>query len=199
MVPEDLATTASPASLQSCQEALAILQKLVEEYPTWPAYQSDLGWAYIHLGHWSRDDKRSYDGASHYRKARDLFKKLVEDKPKNLECRNNLAYAHYNFGTALQDVRFALPALTAHQEALPLREQLVKEAPGDEGYERELTEVHNSLGMSTLSLRRYEEALAWFAKTETGFRALAENTRRTPSSAAIGAARYSTKASRSRR
>ena len=71
-------------------------------------------------------------------------------------------------------MRFALPALTAQQEALPLREQLVKEAPGDEEYERELTEVHNSLGMSTLSMREYEEALVWFAKTEAGFRALAE-------------------------
>jgi tetratricopeptide (TPR) repeat protein len=79
-------------ALKNTKDAVAILEKLVEDYPDLPEYYGQLGEAYIELGKLLGESRQLEQAEDTYKKAVAISTKAIELEPDNAEFLNNFAW-----------------------------------------------------------------------------------------------------------
>ena len=112
----------------SYEQALALHRGLVDEYPAYETYQSDLANTYTTLGDLDTKTGR-YDAAeTAFHAALRIQNALVDQLPEVDQYRNALAGTNSKLGTVYHLIGKLDLARTAHSTALAIRDTLVKRA-----------------------------------------------------------------------
>src|SRR5262249_54068545 len=116
--------------------ALAIRQKLADDFPWVPMYRLELARTYLDLRVAASEAANlngQGGGEEHYRKAAEIEQDLVNRLPEQREYRDALAMAHYNLGASMIEnaARRIGPnsAEYHHREALAIRQKLADDFP----------------------------------------------------------------------
>jgi tetratricopeptide (TPR) repeat protein len=141
------------------RDAIALLERLVEEVPTSASYRLKLGWCHNELG--ARLPK-SLEAAAECRRAIAVRKQLAEDFPDEPEYRDDLADSHTNLGIVLHELRSNEAAEAEFRTALTIQKSLVEKLPTVPRYRMGLGRRHNGLGLVLVKLHKPEAAEAEF-------------------------------------
>ena len=140
------------------EQAIALWEKLVAEFPTVPDYRRDLAGGYNNLGLLLKDlGKRT--GAEHqYRQGLALQQELAAEFPTVPDYRRDLASSHNNLGNLLVTLGKRAEAEEQYQSGLAIREKLAAEFPAVPDYRRDLASSHNNLGLLLANLGKSAKA-----------------------------------------
>ncbi len=142
-----------PASQDSCQAAIDILQTLVEEKSeidlserhTW---QSDLALCYNNLGSIESHLGEHEQACQRYRIAIALQEKLRRQAPAIVRYRSNLAVSWNNLGQALVQENSSEPSEVAFEHSRTILAQLTEDYPEEVRYRSSLAGVLNNQAMA---------------------------------------------------
>jgi tetratricopeptide (TPR) repeat protein len=148
------------AQLQAHQEAAALFQGLLDQFPDKGAYRRELALAYLQVG-------LTYRSLNEREKSLVWFDKtlrLVQDQPPlqrdQLRARQNLGTAYNARGLSLWELGRHEEAEQSLQDALAVRQRLVGENPDNLNYRGELAATLGNLARSRFHEQRDEEGLA---------------------------------------
>jgi serine/threonine-protein kinase len=147
-------------ALPAYRRAVEILEKLVADFPTVPAYRHDLANCHGNLGNLWAGMRQWSMAEPAYQRALELREKLAADFPTVPEYRYDLANSHYSLGVQLTAMGQWPKAEAAHQRALRILEKLVADFPTVPEYRYDLAVSHCGLGflMDTVGQRSTAEA-----------------------------------------
>ncbi len=137
----------------SIDRAVAILEKLVAEFPLRPQYQFDLSEAYAM-------QDRGPDAADRLEKAAEIMRKLVDQWPHVPSYRFLLAHVHFRLSHA--HLRDAKPeaALTELRRAIDLQNALTERFPAVPTYAMAAASYESAMGRLYEEQSRHEQARA---------------------------------------
>jgi serine/threonine-protein kinase len=129
------------------QQALQLLDHLVELHPRSPDYLSAQAGIYNHLGVlYSRQIGKETEMLEAHIKAHALREKLARSEPKNLQFQRNLAESFHNLGVAQIDAGKTDDGIHSYEEALRIRDQLTRENPRVTQLQCELAASFSDMG-----------------------------------------------------
>jgi serine/threonine protein kinase len=143
------------------RQAIALLQRLVNDYPSVPEYRSDLADAHERLARLFNESglHRPQDSLKNALAALVLGRKLAADFPNRAEFRKALA-THLTSVAGLysQEVQDARKSEEHYLESLDVSQELLKESPGDLDVAGRNAWAHLWLGVLYLETDRFREA-----------------------------------------
>jgi tetratricopeptide (TPR) repeat protein len=143
-------------------KALAIQQRLAEEFPSVPAYRLELAFSHNKLGMLLASQNQSDKAAEQYGKALAIKQKLVDDFPAVPDYRLELAFSHNNLGLLLTSQNQADKAAEQYRMALDIHQKLAAEYPAVPEYQLELGGGCCNFGHRLRESGKPAESLPWF-------------------------------------
>jgi tetratricopeptide (TPR) repeat protein len=146
------------------RQAIALLEKLVDEFPAVPGYRDLLARSHAALGVAFGSQGKQREEEASYRAALAIQEQLAADSPAVPDYRNDLASTYSNLGSALlregkQEAEIVL------RQGLAIAEKLVAEFPTVPEYRDLLGSIQSSLGGAILHVSKEpEKALPWCDK-----------------------------------
>jgi tetratricopeptide (TPR) repeat protein len=141
-------------------QAIAIQEKLCEEFPAERVYRQDLANSYNWMGELRRDSRGSLaDAESYYQRALDLQQRLVDEDPGEPDYRRELARSHSNLGLVKMDTDRFDEAGNDFDRAVDLLEHLLRESPKND-VRHELARTLTNRGVFRRTHKRPEDAEA---------------------------------------
>jgi serine/threonine protein kinase/tetratricopeptide (TPR) repeat protein len=138
-----------PADAEAAyRAALAVGQQLVNDFPSIPAYRSDLAKSHNRLAEvlaWDRGRKLA-EAEDEARAALKEQQRLADEHPNNLDYRHELAKSHNNLGTFLRAQRKWAESWDEYRVALEQQRRLAAEYPNVPKYRHFLAMTHQNLG-----------------------------------------------------
>jgi tetratricopeptide (TPR) repeat protein len=156
---------------EAYRDALALLKKLVAEFPSRPEFRRDLAHTHHNLGSVHHISKRPKEAEAAMRVALAIRKQLAEDFSKRPEFRRDLASGHFNLGTVFYQAGKRKEAETAYGDALPLQKRLVAESPKVPEYQHDLGATLTVLGTLNNQRRDFAAAAQLFDQARTHLQA----------------------------
>jgi tetratricopeptide (TPR) repeat protein len=140
--------------------AIAIQEKLCEQFPAERVYRQDLANSYNWMGELRRDSRGSLaDAESYYQKALALQQRLVGEEPGEADYRRDLARSRSNLGLVKMDTNRSDEAGSDFDRAVDLLEQLLRESPKND-VRHELARTLTNRGVFRRTHKRTEDAEA---------------------------------------
>jgi serine/threonine-protein kinase len=143
------------------REALALYQKLAEEYP---ASRQHLASSHHNLGNLLRSQNQGEKAAVQYGQALAIQQKLAEQYPAVPEHRQELARSHNNLGYLLAGQNQGEKAAVQYGQALAIQQKLAEEYRAVPEYRQDLATSHNNLGNLLKDQNQGEKAAAQYGK-----------------------------------
>jgi tetratricopeptide (TPR) repeat protein len=141
---------------QAQRQAIALFQKLLDEFPNRARYRADLASASIALGSFLIASGQTQRGIDAHRYAISLMEPLVAASPTVHDYQARLSSAYRSLGLlpglAIQEAEKVL------RDAIRLDQKLVAEFPDQARFRFDLADGHYSLGFVLAAAKRYEEA-----------------------------------------
>jgi serine/threonine protein kinase len=135
-------------SAAAYRRAIALQERLRDDFPGEPGYRQDLANSHNWLGELLREGERSLvDAEENYRRAFALQEQLAQEHPGDPEYRRELARSHANLGLVEMDTERRAEAGTDYDSAVDLLEQALKERPESADYRHELARTYTSRGI----------------------------------------------------
>jgi serine/threonine protein kinase/tetratricopeptide (TPR) repeat protein len=131
---------------QEFELAVAILEKLADEFPTMVECRLNLANNYQNLGDLMSDTGNLNEAVEQYNKALTIRKKLPAELADVPEHRSALANCHNNLGNANAKLRKNTEAREQLKLALVIREMLVADYPAEPEYRNKLSASYLNLG-----------------------------------------------------
>jgi serine/threonine-protein kinase len=156
----------NPEALKYYQQARAVQERLIKDYPRVASYQSDLALTYNKLGNLEREAGHRATALDYYEEARAIREQLVKDHPEISSYQNDLASSFNNLGVLQHDRGRKTAALSHFERARAIRVKLAKDHPQVAAYQSSLALTYNNLGSlqrdcgrSAAAQKSYERAL----------------------------------------
>jgi tetratricopeptide (TPR) repeat protein/tRNA A-37 threonylcarbamoyl transferase component Bud32 len=128
-------------------QAVALLEKLVADFPNVSEYRGDLATAYTQQGTLLRRTESPDAAEKAYRQALNLRQRLAADSPQNPLYREKLALTYNNLALALLISNRGQEAAEAFRQALTLRQALVADFPAVPEYRLTLARSLANVGL----------------------------------------------------
>jgi tetratricopeptide (TPR) repeat protein len=139
--------------------AIALYQRLADDFPGIPDYRAELAGGYSDLGNFLRRQRRYGDAEEAYRQALELKEKLAAESATYGPV---LARTRSHLGQVLREQARYAEAEELYHQALPVQQKLVDEFPALRGGRVDLADTYNGLGIVLTELRKPAEAEAAF-------------------------------------
>jgi tetratricopeptide (TPR) repeat protein/tRNA A-37 threonylcarbamoyl transferase component Bud32 len=133
-------------ALAGYQVALAIWQKLADDFPAVAAYRQGAARSYNSAGGLLAGRNEADRATEQFREALAIQQKLADDFPGVAEYRQDLANSHNNLGLLLANRNQADRAAEQYRKVLDIQQKLADDFPDVPGYLLELARSHNNLG-----------------------------------------------------
>jgi serine/threonine protein kinase len=146
------------------REALAIHQKLADDFPAVAAYRQGLASSHNNLGTLLEGENQPEQAAEQYRKALAIRQKLADDFSTVPAYRQELAHSHNKLGTLLAGQHQSGKAAEHYRKALAIRQKLVDDFPAAPAYRQELARSHGNLGSLLKAQNQPEQAAEQYRK-----------------------------------
>ena len=147
-------------AMTAYQQTLAILEPLVQDYPTVAEYQNRLAKTHNNIGRLLRESGQQQEALAAFRRALAIRQRLVRDHPGDVEFRYDLAIHLHNIALMLNDTGQPEEALPTYQQSLEIREKLAKLNPDVADFQHELATVLHNIGNLQLNNGDLEEAMS---------------------------------------
>jgi serine/threonine protein kinase/tetratricopeptide (TPR) repeat protein len=149
------------------QQALAVIQPLMDDAPSDLVYPRELASTHTDLGMlWFRTDRRQAAEAA-YQRAAELLQPLAVKDPQSLECREAQGRTFNNLGLLFFRTGRFPEADKAYRKALGLWEDLAAASPANLSYQENLALAYNNLSALLGQSNQPAEAEAAVAKAAT--------------------------------
>jgi tetratricopeptide (TPR) repeat protein len=142
------------------REAIALRQKLVDDFPGVPQHRQDLALTYFQLGVVFADLGKQQERETALRQALALREKVVADFPDEAEYRFDEAISHHDLGWLLHNQGKFAEAESSYRRALALHDQLMAASPAVAKYRWNMAHTHHALGNLLLDQRKFAAAEA---------------------------------------
>jgi serine/threonine protein kinase len=143
------------------RRAIALQQRLRDEFPAEPRYRQDLANSFNWLGELLRESGRPPEEAEqNYRTALELQEQLAGDHPDKPGFRRELARSHSNLGLVEMDTERPAEARRDYDRAVDLLEAVVQEVPTNDDFRHELARTRTNRGVLHRQNDRLTEAEA---------------------------------------
>jgi eukaryotic-like serine/threonine-protein kinase len=133
-------------AVQDWDQALAIGEKLADEFPAEPEYREQLARGHTAKGVLLIELGKRSEAESAFRQALAIWKKLAADFATVPKYRQELAHSHSNLGFLLRELGRRPEAVTAFSHAQAIEEKLVVDFPTVSDYREELAACFGNLG-----------------------------------------------------
>jgi serine/threonine-protein kinase len=157
------------------REALAIQQRLADDFPDVPRHRKGLALAHTALGILLADRKQHEKSAEHYRKALALQQQLADELPDVPDYRKDLAGTHVNLGLLLTGPKQWENSVLHYHEALALLQKLANENPAVHEYRKGLAHTHHLLGVLWTERKEQKKAAEHYGEALTLRKKLADD------------------------
>ncbi len=128
-------------------QAIAVQQRLREQFPDFPAYQQQLADSYNWLGELRRRSRRPLREAEEvYHQALQVQQQLVIHHPEQPAYQADLARTHYNLGIVHMDTGQRRQAQADYEQAITCLQKATRQAPGEPRYQQELARAFINRG-----------------------------------------------------
>jgi serine/threonine protein kinase/tetratricopeptide (TPR) repeat protein len=154
-------------AVEGGREAIALLEKLVADFPTVPRHRRGLAQSHNNLGTVLQELGRHAEAEAAHRRALTLQDGLAVEFPGVPEYRADLADSHNNLGNLYLSLGKLAGAEAAYQRAVHLKEELTTEFPTVPRYRADLAQAHGNLGVCLWRLGKHVEAEAAFRRAVT--------------------------------
>jgi serine/threonine-protein kinase len=154
----------SKEAVAGYREALALYEKLAEEFPGVHVYRQHLAFAHHYLGAQLADQKQFAKAAEHDRKALAMRQKLADDFPAVPAYRQGLARTHNNLGTVLAGQNEREKAAEHYRQAIDIFQKLANVYPTEPAYPNDLAGIHINLGNLLADQNQREKAAEQYRK-----------------------------------
>jgi serine/threonine protein kinase/tetratricopeptide (TPR) repeat protein len=128
------------------REAIALCQKLVDDYPGVPQHRQHLALTYSQLGFVFNDLGKQQERETAVRQALALSEKLAADFPDEPEYRLDESNSHHSLGWLLHNQGKYVEAESSYRRALALDDQLMAASPAVAKYRGNMANTHKALG-----------------------------------------------------
>jgi serine/threonine protein kinase len=142
------------------REAIALRQKLADDFPGIPKHRQDLALYHALLGQVFAGLGKQQERETALRQALALRERLAADFPDEAEYRFDEAIGHYDLGGLLHDQGKYGEAEASYRQALALYDQLMAVSPAVSKYRRNMALTHKSLGNLFMHQRKFTAAQA---------------------------------------
>jgi serine/threonine-protein kinase len=149
----------------SYQQAVALYQQLVTDFPGRSEFRRELGLAYGNLGLLFRATGRLKEGESAYTSALGILKPLAAEFPIRAQYRQDLARGHGNLGVLLRAMGRLKEAEANYSAGLAVHTQLASDFPTRPEYRQDLAKSHNNLAVLLTDTGRLPDAETAFRDT----------------------------------
>ena len=147
------------------EQALALWEKLVADFPTVPDYRIGLAASHSNLGLLLLEGLGlRAEAQEEYQKACVIYEKLARDFPAAPDCRGDLARCHNNLGLLLVGLGKSAEAQKQHNKALVIYAKLAADFPAVPNYRIGLATSHHNLGTLLAGLKKPAEAQEQYHK-----------------------------------
>jgi tetratricopeptide (TPR) repeat protein len=143
---------------------VALLKKLVADFPQQTQFRDSLALTYNNLGDLLHATNRDEEAETAFRDALAMQKQLAEAFPKQPDFRRVLALNHYNLAALLHKVKRPKDAAAALHEALAIQEQLTADFPKVPDYQNDLGNTLRNLAILHSSQREFARALSFIER-----------------------------------
>jgi serine/threonine protein kinase/Tfp pilus assembly protein PilF len=128
------------------REALALLQKLADEFPAEPAHRKALAGTHNNLGQLLRKQNEREKAVQEFQKALAIKRQLADEFPSVPQYRYDLALTHNNLGILLATQSRWEKAVEQFHKALAIQQKLADEFPAVPDYRKALAGTFYNLG-----------------------------------------------------
>ena len=149
-------------ALNTYQESLAIMRKLVDKDPENTRWQENLHNIFDRVGSAQLALNKPQDAFISFQESLAFKRKLVEKDPENTEWQNDLSVNFILVGSAQLALNRPQEALTSYQESLVIMRKLVDKDSENTVWQYNLYHSFNSIGSAQLALDKPQEALTSF-------------------------------------
>jgi tetratricopeptide (TPR) repeat protein len=147
------------AAESTAKEAIAILERLIDDYPGQVPYQDDLALCYNNLAALASHQHRMAEAVASHTRAIDLQEQLVRKAPAVVRHRSDLAISLNNLGVAYCRSNRPDDADDAFVRARELLATLAEDYPDELAYRSSLAALLNNQALALADAGRHEEAL----------------------------------------
>jgi serine/threonine protein kinase/Tfp pilus assembly protein PilF len=161
---------------RECGEALAIYEKLADEFPARPEYREMLASSHNHMGILLNELGKQQDVEKQWCLELAIRKKLAEDFPDRPKYRKSLAGSHNNLGIVLRHLGRQPEAEEQDRMALAIYEKLADDFPALPEYHAALARFYTNMGIHLAGAgkrgeaeKQYRRALAIYEKLADEF------------------------------
>ncbi|MCH9809084.1 MAG: toll/interleukin-1 receptor domain-containing protein [Alphaproteobacteria bacterium] len=158
--------------LKRTQEAVQLLEKLVETSPNTTIYVRDLIVAHREMGHALRASSRQDEGLAAFRKSLSIAKSHVSPQTKLPDWQRQLAVAYTSTGDALQAANDPAAVIEYYKKGHEILGQLAVRSDSGPGARYDLAASHERLGLVHRALGNAEESKQHFENSHRLFLAL---------------------------
>jgi tetratricopeptide (TPR) repeat protein len=149
---------------EAYQQAVAILTKLADEFPTVPEHRVALPHSQIFLGNLLRELGKRPESERSLRQALAILEKLAGEDPTVPRYQQELANGHNSLGTLFMALAQWPQAEEAYRRALAVREKLAADYPNVPVYRIVLGGSECNLGNVLRASKQPQRALEWYAR-----------------------------------
>jgi serine/threonine protein kinase/cell fate (sporulation/competence/biofilm development) regulator YmcA (YheA/YmcA/DUF963 family) len=146
-------------ALAECTESVAILKKLVEDYPQEFKYNCELANSYHNLGYVQYQRRLLPEAVSSHKEALSIWAQLALKYPENPRLQDDLADSHLNLGAVYQAMNRLDEALNSLKKAASIREKLVGINLPETEFQMHLCQTYNDLANAHGRRKQFEKAL----------------------------------------
>jgi serine/threonine protein kinase/tetratricopeptide (TPR) repeat protein len=141
-------------------QAVAMQERLVADFPGVPGYRADLAYSHNNLGKVLFDLGKRAASEKAVRRALEVREQLASEFPDVPDYRHQLADSYHNLGNVLSGWGEREEAGTAYRQAVAVREKLVADLPAVPRYRQGLGLDYQTLGTHLSNLGKHAEAAA---------------------------------------
>jgi tetratricopeptide (TPR) repeat protein/predicted Ser/Thr protein kinase len=135
------------AALSHYRQSIAILAKLVEEFPTVVEYRSALAANHNNAGELCRRTNRASEAEQAFKAAADLNRALVQENSTVPKYQADLAQNYSNLSLLYTETNRFADAEQAFANAVSLLQDLTRQQPAVPEYQAELARVYDNMGL----------------------------------------------------
>jgi serine/threonine protein kinase len=150
----------SKVSYEAYKKAVALYERLRDDFPAEPDYRSGIAVVHLNLGNLYSDWAMASEAEASYRHALALWEQLAVNFPDVPSHRRWQAQCHYSLANLFDDLGAYPKAESAYREAIAIQDKLAGEFPEEPKYRWELATSQNNLGIVLSSLSKPAEAEA---------------------------------------
>ncbi|MCI0639460.1 MAG: serine/threonine-protein kinase, partial [Gemmataceae bacterium] len=145
-------------AIEHYQQAVAIFEELVRDWPDVCAYQYDLGKSFNNLGFACSEVNQTGEAEAAYRRALELFEKLAAEDSTDPDFSKGVAATCNNLALLYRARKEDAKAEEAHEKALSIRRGLAIAHSSVAEFQHDLAATLNNLGILFRSTRRADKA-----------------------------------------